>query len=221
MAVGTDGGLALYSTVGRKSEQLFSFFCRDGDAVMEADGEFQQLLDRVRKNDEDAVTELIRRYEPMVRTMVRTWLRPWEARLRKVFDSADICQSVLAWFFLKGAPQRYDLARPEDLRNLFLVMVRNRVFYHARRNKKSKQVVALREEAASTDLPADELMAGRELMEAVMHRLTPEEAELAQRRIQGLSWGEIAADLGGTADGRRMQLARAAERLTRDLKAYQ
>ncbi len=188
---------------------------------MESDSEFQQLLDRVRQNDESAITELIRRYEPVVRTMVRAWLRPWEARLRKLFDSADICQSVLAWFFLKGATERDDLSRPEDLRRLFLVMVRNRVFYQVRRHKKTREVVALNEDAASKELPPDELLAGRELMEAIRHRLTPEEAELAQRRVEGLTWGEIAAELGGSADGRRMQLARAAERLARDLKGHQ
>jgi DNA-directed RNA polymerase specialized sigma24 family protein len=138
-----------------------------------------------------------------------------------VFDSADICQSVLAWFFLKGAPERYDLARPEDLRKLFLVMVRNRVFYQVRRNKKHKAVVPLMHDAAGRDLPPDEVLAGRELMEAITRRLTPEEAELVQRRTQGLSWSEIAAELGGTADGRRMQLARAAERLAHDLQMNQ
>jgi RNA polymerase sigma-70 factor (ECF subfamily) len=187
---------------------------------MDTDGEFQQLLDRVRQNDESAVSELIRLYEPVVRTMVRAWLRPWEARLRKVFDSADICQSVLAWFFLKGAPERYDLARPDDLRRLFLVMVRNRVFYQVRRHKRTSQDVALPQEASSRELPPDELLAGRELMEAITCRLTLEEAELAQRRVQGMTWGEIAAELGGSADGRRMQLARAAERLARDLKTH-
>jgi len=188
---------------------------------MESDGEFQQLLDRVRQNDELAVSELIRRYEPVVRTMVRAWLRPWEARLRKIFDSADICQSVLAWFFLKGAPERYDLTRPEDLRKLFLVMVRNRVFYQVRRHKKTRQVVSMTEDAASRELPPDEQLAGRELMDAITRRLTPEEAELAQRRVQGMTWGEIAAELGGSADGRRMQLARVAERLAHELKTHQ
>jgi RNA polymerase sigma-70 factor (ECF subfamily) len=187
---------------------------------MDADDEFRSLLDRVRQNDESAIAELIRRYEPVVRTMVRAWLRPWETRLRKVFDSADICQSVLAWFFLKGAPERYDLSRPDDLRKLFLVMVRNRVFYQVRRNKKHQQVGTMTRETVGRDLPPDEVLAGQELMEAITSRLSPEEAELAQRRVQGMSWGEIAAELGGSADGRRMQLARAAERLARDLKAH-
>jgi RNA polymerase sigma-70 factor (ECF subfamily) len=187
---------------------------------MDSDDDFRDLLDRVRQNDESAVNELIRRYEPVVRTMVRGWLRPWEARLRKVFDSADICQSVLAWFFLKGAPERYDLSRPDDLRKLFLVMVRNRVFYQVRRQKKHRHVMSMTGDATGRELPPDETLAGRELMDAISRRLTPEEADLAHRRVQGMSWGEIAAELGGSADGRRMQLARAAERLAHDLKTH-
>jgi RNA polymerase sigma-70 factor (ECF subfamily) len=187
---------------------------------METDDEFRQLLDRVRQNDEAAVGELVRRYEPIVRTMVRGWLRPWEARLRKVFDSADICQSILAWFFLKGATERYDLSRPDDLRKLFLVMVRNRVFYQVRRQKKHRQVVSMTGDAPGRELPPDDVLAGRELMDAITRRLTPEEADLAHRRVQGMSWGEIAAEVGGSADGRRMQLARAAERLARALKTH-
>jgi RNA polymerase sigma factor (sigma-70 family) len=188
---------------------------------MESDDEFRHLLDRVRARDEEAVTELIRRYEPAVRRMVRAWLRPWEARLRKVFDSADICQSVLAWFFLKGAPERYDLSRPDDLRKLLLVMVRNRVFYQVRQHRQDQRSVSLPEGAAGREAAPDEALARRELLEAISRSLTAEEADIAQRRLQGMSWGEIAAELGGSADGRRKQWARAAERLARDLKAHQ
>jgi RNA polymerase sigma-70 factor (ECF subfamily) len=188
---------------------------------MESDDEFRRLLERVRARDETAVTELIQRYEPAVRTMVRAWLRPWEARLRKVFDSADICQSVLAWFFLTGAPERYNLERPDDLRKLFLVMVRNRVFYQVRRHKKSQQDVSMTVDPAGREPTPDDALAGRELMEAIARRLTPEEADLAERRLQGMTWGEIASAVGGSADGRRMQLARAAERLALELKAHQ
>jgi RNA polymerase sigma factor (sigma-70 family) len=187
---------------------------------MESDEEFRHLLERVRARDEEAVTELIRRYEPAVRRMVRAWLRPWEVRLRKVFDSADICQSVLAWFFLKGAPDRYDLSRPEDLRKLLLVMVRNRVFYQVRQHQYDQRVVSLTDGAAGREAPPDEALARQELLEAISQSLTTEEADLAQRRLQGMSWGEIAAELGGTPEGRRKQWARAAERLARDLKAH-
>ncbi|MFO0811258.1 MAG: ECF-type sigma factor [Gemmataceae bacterium] len=184
---------------------------------MERGEEFRRLVERVRDNDEDAVGELIRRYEPEIRTMVRAWLRPWEARLRAIVDSTDICQSVLAWFFLKGGPQRYDLNEPENLRKLFLVMVRNRVFYHARKHKHAKQALPVTADPAGREAPPDEVLAGRELMEQIATRFTPEEASLAERRMEGRSWGEIAAELGGSADARRMQLARAAERLAKTL----
>jgi RNA polymerase sigma-70 factor (ECF subfamily) len=187
---------------------------------MESDDEFQHLLDRVRAKDEEAVTELVRRYEPAVRRMVRAWLRPWEARLRKLFDSADICQSVLAWFFLKGAPERYNLSRPDDLRKLLLVMVRNRVFYQIRQHQQDQRVVSITQEMEGREPPPDEVLARREFLEAIAHSLTEEEADLAQRRLQGMTWEEIAAELGGSADGRRKQLARAAERLTRNLGAH-
>jgi RNA polymerase sigma factor (sigma-70 family) len=187
---------------------------------MDADDEFRHILERVRARDEEAVNELIRRYEPAVRRMVRAWLRPWEARLRQVFDSADICQSVLAWFFLKGAPQRYDLSRPDDLRKLLLVMARNRVFYQVRQHRHDQRNVVLTEEAAGREAPPDEALARRELLEAISHGLTADEADVAQRRLQGMSWGQIAADLGGSADGRRKQWARAAERLARELGAH-
>ena len=89
-------------------------------------------------------------------------------------------------------------------------------------NSRLHELLSLWEQAwdEGRDLPPDELLAGQELMEAITNRLSSEEAELAQRRMQGMSWGEIATELGGSADGRRMQLARAAERLARDLKAH-
>jgi hypothetical protein len=120
---------------------------------MDGDEDFRSLLDRVRQNDEAAATELVRRYEPEIHTMVRTWLRPWETRLRRMVDSTDICQSILAWFFLNGALERYDLAQPGHLRRLFLVMVRNRVFYRARRHRRDRRTVPMPAGAAGREAP--------------------------------------------------------------------
>jgi hypothetical protein len=58
-----------------------------------SDSEYLDFIKRVRGGDERAAEELVRRYEPEIRLEVRTWLRMRDARLRRVFDSMDICQS--------------------------------------------------------------------------------------------------------------------------------
>jgi DNA-directed RNA polymerase specialized sigma24 family protein len=179
--------------------------------------EFRALLDRVRHNDEDAIAELVRRYEPEIRAMVRTWLRPYEVQLRKVFDSADICQSVLAWFFLKNATQRYDLSCPDNLRRLLQVMVRNRVFYRVRGNKHESRWQPMVDDVGGRVPPPDQVVSDREIVDKIFARFSAEEADMARRRINGASWEDISIALGGTPDGRRMQMARAASRLAREL----
>jgi DNA-directed RNA polymerase specialized sigma24 family protein len=47
--------------------------------------------------------------------------------------------------------------------------------------------------------------------------MTAEEIGLLERREQGLGWAEIAAELGGTPDGKRVRLARAVARISREL----
>lgn len=74
-------------------------------------GPFAEFLRRIRAGDEHAAAELVRRYEPAIRLEVR--LRLGDPRLRRVLDSMDICQSVLASFFVRAAVGQYDLERPE------------------------------------------------------------------------------------------------------------
>jgi hypothetical protein len=56
-------------------------------------------------------------------------------------------------------------------------------------------------------------VAGRELLEQVRKRLNEEERSVADLRGQGHDWAEVARRLGGTPDGRRMQLTRALDRV--------
>jgi hypothetical protein len=60
-------------------------------------------------------------------------------------------------------------------------------------------------------------VAGRDLLEALRSRLTDEERTVADLRGAGQGWAEVAAALGGTADGRRMQLKRALDRVAPEL----
>ena len=74
---------------------------------------FMNFLDRVRAGDQRAAEELVRMYEPEIRREVR--LRMRDPRLRRDFDSVDICQSVLGSFFVRASLGQYDLQKPEDL----------------------------------------------------------------------------------------------------------
>lgn len=72
---------------------------------------FAQLIRQAQDRDSTAAAELMRRYEPAVRRAVR--LRLFDARLRRVFDSTDICQSVMGNFFDRLARGQYPLESPE------------------------------------------------------------------------------------------------------------
>jgi RNA polymerase sigma-70 factor (ECF subfamily) len=54
---------------------------------------------------------------------------------------------------------------------------------------------------------------GREILDKVRQQLDEDERRVADLRGLGHGWAEIARQLGGSADGRRMQLARALGRI--------
>jgi len=78
---------------------------------------FCDLVQRVRCGDGLAAEELVRAYEPEVRRAIR--VRLTDARLRRLVDSVDICQSVLAGFFvrrLRPGPAAGQREQPDDHR---------------------------------------------------------------------------------------------------------
>ncbi len=93
--------------------------------------EFADFLCRVRAGDADAASALVREYEPLIRREVR--LRLTDPRLCRLYDSADICQSVLRSFFVRAAAGQYELGGPRDLRQLLVAMAYNKVATKARR----------------------------------------------------------------------------------------
>jgi RNA polymerase sigma factor (sigma-70 family) len=184
---------------------------------------FMELMRRVRAGDEDAAAELVRRYEPLVRREVRLQLE--DRRLSRLFDSMDVCQSVLKSFFVRTAAGQYDLDTPQQLQGLLVTMARNKLASEVRRQQAQRRDNRRVADGAAEQLDAvaaagpspSEVVSGRELLERFRGALNPEERQLADLRGQGLPWDEVATRLGGTAQARRMQLARAIERVTREL----
>jgi RNA polymerase sigma-70 factor (ECF subfamily) len=189
---------------------------------MSDDVEFADFLRRVRAGDDRAAEELVRRYEPIVRREVRLKLQ--DPSLARAFDSIDVCQSVLASFFVRAAAGQFDLDRPEQLLRLLIRMARNKVAEAARRNRAQRRDgrrvepagVEQIDPAGATASPS-QVVTARDLLDRVRERLGSEERRLADLRAEGRPWTEIAAAVGGTPDGRRLQLTRALDRVVREL----
>jgi RNA polymerase sigma-70 factor (ECF subfamily) len=185
----------------------------------------KELLRRVRQGDATAAEELVRTYEPEVRRAIR--VRMTDARLRKLVDSIDICQSVLAGFFVRTAAGQYDIQTPEELLRLLVTMARNRVIDWARRSQADRRderlAVSLQNddgstrEVASPDPGPVSVLVNRDLLEQVRSRLSADELSLMQHRADGLGWNEIAAASGEQANAIRMRLTRALDRVAAEL----
>jgi RNA polymerase sigma-70 factor (ECF subfamily) len=187
---------------------------------MHGEQEFQAFIERIRKGDSSAAEELVRLYEPIVRRQVR--MQMVDSRLSRLYDSVDFSQAVMASFFLRGAD--FELPQPQDLVRLLMTMARNKLASSARRvlaqkrdgQRRDVDAPLLNQVADGSDTPS-RIVSMLELIAEAKKKLTPEEQQLVDLRSDGKSWDEIAAELGGTAQARRMQLARAMERVTESL----
>jgi RNA polymerase sigma-70 factor (ECF subfamily) len=185
---------------------------------------FADFIGRIRAGDDQAAAELVERYEPVIRREVR--LRLKDPRLNSQFDWTDVCQSVLASFFLRAASGQYDLAEPDQLVKLLVVMTRHKVANQERRHRAERRDYrriephdpAVLEGRAVREPSPSRMVAGRELLEEFRRRLTENERALVDLRAQGCEWPEIAAKLGGTAQARRKQFARAVDRVEQQLE---
>jgi RNA polymerase sigma factor (sigma-70 family) len=185
---------------------------------------FRDLIRRVRIGEQHAATELVRQYEPEIRRAIR--LRLTDPRLNRILDSMDICQSVMANFFVRVHAGQFDLERPDQLLRLLVTMARNRLLDQARRQQ------AGRRDGRRVDAGGDERLANvadagvgtpsqiiseRELVQAVRGQMSDEERVLAEHRAQGKDWAEIAKEVGSTPEAVRKKLSRAMDRVTRRL----
>src|SRR5947209_7537387 len=183
------------------------------------DEDFSAFLARVRGGDEHAAADLVRRYESIIRREVR--LRLTDPSVLRRLDDEDVCQSVLASFFVRTSLGQYDLHDPAQLRQLLLSMARNKLAHAARRQHTQRRGGGQNAPAAVEELSLagkaaspSRVAAGRELLGQVRQRLSDVERTLAELRGEGHDWAEIARQLGGTPDGRRMQLTRALDRVS-------
>lgn len=184
---------------------------------------FQELLQRVRAGDQEAARTLVVRYEPAIRRAVR--FRLADSRLARLLDSVDICQSVLAGFFVRAAAGQFDIEQPEQLLKLLVTMARNKLAFQARAEQRQRRDCrrveggGLDEQLIASDEPTPSVhVSGQELFDAAQRLLSAEERHLVELRKEGLAWTAIAAQLGGSPEALRKQLARAVDRVVHQLQ---
>jgi RNA polymerase sigma factor (sigma-70 family) len=191
---------------------------------------FRALIARVRAGDEQAAAELVRRYEPAIRRAAR--VRLVDTRLNRLLDSMDICQSVMASFFVRAALGQFELETPDQLLRLLATMTRNKlagqVKGHGAARRDFRRVTPARgdrdgeedagsERFAGQDPTPSRDLAARELLEEALRRLSPEEKRILDCREQGGQWAQIAAELGSSPEAIRKRLARAVDRVAHEL----
>jgi RNA polymerase sigma-70 factor (ECF subfamily) len=178
---------------------------------------FADLLSRVRAGDSAAATDLVRQYEAELRRAVR--VRLTDPRLRRVLDTMDVCQSVLANFFIRVVSGEFDLSRPEQLLHLLVAMARNKILDKVRRQTTRKRDQRRNEADAALEGVPDRapdparVVAGQDLLAEVRRLLTDDERFLADQRAEGREWPDIARELGAQPDALRKKLSRALDRV--------
>jgi RNA polymerase sigma factor (sigma-70 family) len=185
----------------------------------QANDDFEALLLRVRRGDETAVGELIRRYERAVLRSVRSRLG---SNMRRAMDSMDVMQSVHRSLLVGIRSDRFQLNSPQQLVALAIVMVQRKVARHWRKLKRIP-ISGLEDAASSDATPLDalasseptpsEVAATDDLLELFLSQLDEFDQHLVRLKLDGHSSVETADILGRDAAFVRMRWARLRQRL--------
>jgi len=182
----------------------------------------QDILARARLGDEEAAARLVREYGPELQRYVH--FRFTHPGARRFLDSLDVCQSVLAAFFVRLQGGNLDTVGPRQVFRLLMVMAENKVRDKVRRHQATRrgdgaEMVPVETAAHIVDRGPDpaEDVANRELVRAIRDRLLEDDRTVVDRWMAGDGWPEIAAVVGGTPEGVRKRFTRSIDRAAREL----
>jgi RNA polymerase sigma-70 factor (ECF subfamily) len=171
------------------------------------DVDFADLLESAKHGDETAMAAVLEHFEPEIRTMVRVRL---PKVLRTELDSMDIVQAVWTSVFAGKGDAIGRFTDAAQLRGYLAGVARNKVFEEHRRRTKTKKYDLNREErlyirkgerdvpreVAATDPSPSEQAQAAEWYGQLIEGRTPEEVQIIELRRQGLTFEEIAHQIG-------------------------
>lgn len=172
---------------------------------MSAEMSFRELVERVRAGDNDACTELERRYGDELRRVARVRLA--RQQLQNPVNPSDIVQSVMYRFFLKASEGEYSFNEPDDVIKLLTTMVNRKINDHRKKDAAEKRNGVLPPPPPPPS--PSTAVALKELFEKIWISLEPEDQALARLKVwEDLPWNEIGSRLGTSAEAARKRFGR-------------
>ena len=169
--------------------------------------EYHEFLAVLRSGDRQAVEELLRQLDPFLRRIIR--LRLIDGRLRHVTDTTDILQSLLKNFLSQRQKDHLPAPGADGLYAYLAAAVHHKIQTRARKERRHAGSLPDDWEPASPEPSPPQQVEGRDFSQAIRARLPEPARRLFDLKAQGLTWTEIAAQVGGQPDALRMRLRRA------------
>ncbi len=178
--------------------------------------DFQELLDRVRAGDPQAIESLVERYQRAILRVVRARLgKP----MRSLLDSMDIVQSVHRSLLLGLRAEKFKFQSADQLIALAALMVQRKVSRHWARLKTGVARTispTVESETASpviervpANLPSPSMELSRqELLDECLSSLNELDQQLVRCKLAGQSTAETAQALGRDPAFIRMRWSR-------------
>lgn len=165
--------------------------------------DLKTLLSRMRDGSQDAAWEVVERYGPHIRAVVR---RKLSRSLRSAFDSDDFVQAV--WVsFVRARPKLDKIERPAQLIALLATMARNKIVDQARRKKLHDEAMnalfpgvvdsphARTPRSADKTTSASQIAIVREQWERMLQRKPDHYRKVLEMRLTGATYVSIGEKL--------------------------
>jgi len=171
-----------------------------------ASRELQDFFAALRSGDPQTVESLLNRLDPSLRRIIRARLQ--DARVRRVADTSDIFQSLLKDFLFQRESQQSPSESSAGLYAYLAAAAGHKVQAKLRKERRHAGSLGDDFEPVSPEPAVGERIEKRDFIGAVRERLGEKTRVLFDLELQGLTWAEISAIVGGSPDTLRMRLRR-------------
>jgi RNA polymerase sigma factor (sigma-70 family) len=175
----------------------------------------QEFFAVIKGGDEQSLGMMLQELDPFLRRVIR--MRLQDGRLRRTVDTTDILQSLLKDFLRQTAAGDPAETRSTGLCAYLAAAVRHKVQTRFRKERRHAGSLPKQWAPASREPDVCKRVEDQDCAAAIRSRLDESARLLLDLKAQGLTWQEIAAKVGVSADTLRMRLNRAVAELLNEL----